>query len=213
MVSACLFAPTCLRLRIIVVDDSVVTRPSLLMRLRDARDEDAWREFAEIYGPLVYRYCRKNNLQDADAADLVQEVMRSVSGAIGRLDYDRNLGRFRGWLLTIATNRLRNWIESRGRHPQGTGDSDMQEQLANISAEDETFWDREYEQRVFEWAAERVKATFQESTWAAFWMTAVEAREPKDVAEQLGISVGAVHIAKSRVLARIKEQVERIGDR
>lgn len=183
------------------------------MRLRDARDEEAWREFAEIYGPLVYRYARKNNLQDADAADLVQEVMKSVSGAIGRLDYDRNLGRFRGWLLTIATHRLRNWIDSRRHHPQGSGDSDMQRQLAQVSAEDETFWDQEYEQRVFEWAAERVKASFQDATWTAFWMTAVELREPKLVAEQLNMSVGAVHIAKSRVLARIKQQVERIGDR
>jgi len=183
------------------------------MRLRDARDEEAWREFAEIYGPLVYRYARKNNLQDADAADLVQEVMKSVSGAIGRLDYDRNLGRFRGWLLTIATHRLRNWINSRRHHPQGTGDSDMQHQLAQVSAEDETFWDQEYEQRVFEWAAERVKASFQDATWTAFWMTAVELQEPKAVAEQLNMSVGAVHIAKSRVLARIKQQVERIGDR
>lgn len=195
--------------------DSQLTRPSLILRIRDNHNAEAWREFTEIYGPLIHRFACKNGLQDADAADLVQDVLCSVAGAIGRLNYDRQLGKFRGWLLTVAHSKLCNQLTQRKRQPQGSGDSALCETLQNApaSSEEEASWDEEYERRLFEWAAERIRTSFQETTWQAFWQTAVDGLDVKDVAEKLGLSVGAVYIAKSRVLSRLKEQIQEIDDR
>ena len=85
---------------------SDATRPSLLVRIRDARDREAWGQFVEVYAPLVYDMARRRGLQDADAADLTQDVLRSVAGAIGRLDYDPRRGTFRSWLFSVAQNTL-----------------------------------------------------------------------------------------------------------
>src|SRR5215471_14784550 len=125
--------------------DSPETRPSLLVRIRDARDRDAWREFAELYGPLVYRYARKRGLQDADAADLTQTVLQAVSGAVHRLDYDPDRGPFRGWLFAIVRNQLHKLQRRPG--PRGSGDTAAQELLhkqpARADGTDE-LWEQEY---------------------------------------------------------------------
>src|SRR5690349_16674686 len=92
------------------------TRASLLLRLRDPRDEDAWQDFVDLYAPVVYRYARKQGLQDADAADLCQDVLRIVAGAVGRLEYDPQRGAFRNWLFTVVRRKLANWRRAqRGR--------------------------------------------------------------------------------------------------
>lgn len=189
--------------------DLPITRPSLLVRIRDAGDQEAWRQFVEIYAPLVYGFARKRGLQDADAADLTQDVLRSVAAAAGRLEYDPRRGSFRSWLYTIARNKLHDFRTSPKRRWQGSGDSDAQDRLEEQPApqEDVADWDREYEQRVFAWAAEQVRGGFTEGTWQAFWQTAVDGRTPKETARALGMSVGAVYIARSRVLARLKEQI------
>src|SRR4051812_14481068 len=93
--------------------DIPLTRASLLLRLGDAQDGDAWKEFVDLYAPLVYGYARKQGLQDADAADLCQEVLRAVAGAVGRLEYDPQRGAFRNWLFTVARRKLVNWWQAR----------------------------------------------------------------------------------------------------
>ena len=101
--------------------DSPSTRPSLLVRLRDPRDERAWAEFLEIYSPLVRRLALRKGLQEADAADLAQEVFRAVAAAIDRWDPDPARGSFRGWLFRIARNLIVNLLAAQQRHPRGTG--------------------------------------------------------------------------------------------
>jgi RNA polymerase sigma factor (sigma-70 family) len=185
------------------------TRASLLLRIRDMRDEEAWAEFVQIYGPVVYRLARKHGLQDADASDVTQEVFRDVVGAAGRFDYDPERGSFRGWLFTVARNRLRKFAGERRRRGTAGGG-----QLAVQPAPEEAAnWDREYEQRLFEWAAAKSRDHFRESTWQAFWRTAVGEEEPAAVAAALGMSVGAVYIARSRVLARIRQELLSIEGR
>src|SRR3979411_221176 len=105
------------------MQESPATRASLLVRLRDGGDVGAWQEFVRLYAPIIYGFARKRGLQDADAADLMQDVMRSVSTAIGRLDYDRTQGTFRGWLFTITRNRVFNFLSARRLRPQGSGDT------------------------------------------------------------------------------------------
>ena len=192
------------------VSDSPQTRASLLVQLRDGTNHAAWQEFIKLYGPVVYGFARKRGLQDADAADLMQEVMRSVSAAIGRLDYDRNQGTFRGWLFTITRNKIFTFLSARRIRPQGSGDTTTNRLLEqHADGEDGSqAWELEYQRRVAALAMEHVKGEFQESTWRAFWLTAVEGRAVGDVTRQVGLSAGAIYVAKSRVLARLKEEVE-----
>ena len=102
------------------MQQSPITRPSLLFRIRDAQDRQAWNQFVDIYAPLIHRFSKRSGLQDADAADLTQEVLQSVHDAIGRLDYDPGRGKFRSWLFTVARNRIKNFMKRQSRHPRGT---------------------------------------------------------------------------------------------
>jgi RNA polymerase sigma-70 factor (ECF subfamily) len=193
--------------------DAPTTRPSLLVRLKDAGDAEAWRQFVELYGPIVYRFGRRHRLQDADAADLTQEVLRAVSGSVGRFDYDPRRGSFRGWLFTLAHRRLSDLLARRRRQEQAGGDSATQALLDEQPAPDsEEVWNQEHERQVFAWAAEQVRGQFTETTWRAFWRTAVDGREAADVAGELGLSLGAVYVAKSRVQARLREQIQQLAD-
>jgi RNA polymerase sigma-70 factor (ECF subfamily) len=188
----------------------------LLVRIRNPQDAEAWEQFVEIYAPLVYRYARRHKLQDADAADLTQDVLRSVAGAVGRLHYDRRRGSFRSWLFTVARNKLINFVTRERRRPRGGGGSDFLQVLENQPARDDSEadqWEREYEQRLFAWAAEKVRHSFQEATWQAFWRTAVEGESVRAVAAALKMTEGAVYIARSRVTAQLRKQVQEIGDR
>jgi RNA polymerase sigma-70 factor (ECF subfamily) len=190
------------------------TRPSLLVRIRDLQDEEAWREFVEIYGPVVYGFARKRGLQEADAGDLTQEVLRAVAAVAGRLDYDPRKGWFRSWLYTVARNKLHDFLLARRRHGQGTGDSKVQVLLEEQPAQqEEALWDEEYQQQLFAWAAERVRQRFEDTTWQAFCQVAVEGKSPKGAAATLGLTLAAVYMAKSRVLAALRKEIRQLlGD-
>ncbi len=194
--------------------NSPTTRHSLLVRLRDCGDNQAWAQFVDLYAPLVHAYGRKHGLQDADAADLTQEVLQAIYGAIERFDYDPHRGSFRGWLFTLTRNRLLNFVASRRRHPSGSGDTDVKEMLEQRPRDepDEAIWNQHYQWRHFLWAAEQIRGSFQPQTWQAFWQTAVENRPAKAVAEGLGISVGTLYVARSRIIARLKQQIEQLTD-
>ncbi|MEM9365914.1 MAG: sigma-70 family RNA polymerase sigma factor [Planctomycetota bacterium] len=189
------------------------TRASLVNRLRDHDDTEAWSEFVDIYGPVIYRYGRHRGLQDADGADLAQDVLREVAQSIGRFQYDPTVGRFRSWLFLITRRVLIKRFQVAKRGLIGTGDTTLLRQLNEIPADQaDPAWEIEYQKQVFRWASDRVKSEFAESTWLAFWMTAVDAAKPVSVADQLGMTVGAVYVAKNRVLKRIRERISRIDD-
>jgi RNA polymerase sigma factor (sigma-70 family) len=193
-------------------DDLPLTRVSLLVQIRDGSNQVAWQEFIKLYGPVIYGFARKRGLQDADAADLMQDVLRSVSSAIGRLDYDRTQGTFRGWLYTITRNKVYNFLSARRIRPQGSGDTTTNKLLNEQPDTDDGShaWETEYQRRVASIAMDRVKDEFQETTWRAFWLTAVDGLSAADASKQTGLSTGAVYVAKSRVLARLKQEVESI---
>jgi RNA polymerase sigma factor (sigma-70 family) len=186
------------------------TRASLLVRLRDPRDGEAWRQFVDLYTPLVYWYARQQGLQDADAADLSQEVLGAVAGAVGRLEYDPARGAFRNWLFTVVRHKLSNWRRAQGVRTPGSGDTATQRLLEQCpAAEDlEAAWEAEWQDRLFAWACEQVRRDVSATTWQAFWQTAIDGRSGKDVAANLGLSVAAVYLARRRVLARLKELVQ-----
>ena len=189
------------------------TRGSLIVRLRDPKDADAWRQFIDLYGSLIYNFSRKKGLQDADAADLMQEVLRSVAGAAGRLNYDPRRGSFRGWLYTITRNKVFTFLSRRRHQHRGTGDTATNELLNSLPEQDPEEsgeWERDYEQRLFRRAAEQIESEFRQNTWQAFWRTAVDGQSSEEAAKALQMSVGAVYVAKSRVLARLRDRVHEL---
>ena len=191
--------------------DSVLTRPSLLARIKDTGDRQAWAEFVDIYAPLIYGYALKHGLQDADAADLTQEVLGAVARSAARLEYDPARGTFRGWLFRVVRNELADFGAARRRHRPGSGDTAVKRRLEEEPApsEDEvSAWEREYERQLFALACEHVRRDFQESTWQAFWLTAIVGKSGKEVAGVLGLTTAAVYLAKRRVTERLRQQIE-----
>jgi RNA polymerase sigma factor (sigma-70 family) len=194
------------------LSQSITTRRSLLVRLREASDREAWQEFVALYAPLVYTLARKRGLQDADAADVAQEVFHKISVAIKEFEYDPDRGSFRGWFLTLTRNRLHDYLARRKQPCRGSGDSAAKAMLEELPCqqEEEALWEREYEQRVFAWAVQRVRPRFKEQTWQAFWQVAVEGKSGVEVARALGMTVGAVYVAKCRVQARLRVAIQEV---
>ena len=191
------------------------TRASLLVRIRDPKDGLAWSEFVRLYTPLLHSYGMKNGLQDADAADLAQDTLRLVFRAAPEFVYDPAKGSFHGWLFTIVRNQIRKFVTRKGHTARGTGDSNVRDLLEShpTPQPDEGEWDREYQLNLFHWAAKRVKVEFRDKTWQAFWRTVVQHEETDAVARDLGLSTGALYIARSRVTARIRQEIHSVeGD-
>lgn len=190
----------------------VTTRLSLLLRIRDAANAEAWTRFVQIYAPVIHRFGIGRGLQDADAADLTQDVLRAVSHSIGRFEYDPEVGKFRCWLLTIARYTLCRMRQMSSRQPVASGDSAVQALLEENPTDDPDMvsWDDEYTRRTFELAAEKVRGQVEDVTWLAFAKTAIEQQEPAAVAQELGVKVGTVYVSRSRVLARMQKAVSEI---
>src|SRR5438477_8561824 len=127
--------------------ESPLTRPSLLVRIRDAHDREAWGQFVQVYVPLIYRFVLRSGLQDADAADVTQEVLRAVARACKRLDYNPRRGRFRSWLLTVVRSKLSDFLAGQQRQEHGTGDTDVHALFDQLPARDEDAlqWEQDYE--------------------------------------------------------------------
>jgi RNA polymerase sigma factor (sigma-70 family) len=192
------------------------TRASLLVRLKAPRDELAWIEFVEIYEPLIQRLARAKGVQEADADDLAQDVFRAVADAIERWDPDPARGSFRAWLSRIARNLIVNLLAARRRQTAsfGTGGTDMVELLESQPAgdADSALFDIEYRRQIFARAAQCARVHFQETTWFAFWRTAVEGRDLSAVAAELDLTPGALYVARSRVMARIRQEIDRMEE-
>ncbi|MCH7990478.1 MAG: sigma-70 family RNA polymerase sigma factor [Planctomycetes bacterium] len=193
------------------MNDSSKTRLSLLLRVRNSHDDQAWNRFVTLYTPLIYRFAKRSGLQDADAADVTQEVFRTVTRSIKQFDYNSRIGSFRGWLKTVTRSRIYDFQNGKLRQPVGTGDTAVHAFIEQQTSQaDDEFWEQEYQKRVFDLACETIRDEFTESIWQAFWQTAVEGIDTKQTSAQLGLSTGAIYIAKSRVIARLKQEIQNI---
>lgn len=181
------------------------TRASLIVRLRDVADVAAWDEFVAIYLPLVYRLAIRQGLQAADAEDVVQQVFIAVAQSVHQWLDRPQPNRFRSWLLTIARNIAIKTLTRRPHGGVGLGGEHGWNDLAAPDSDWSSQFDLEYRREVYRWAAEQVQNTVASSTWKAFQLTHIEGVSIADAAERLGMSIGNVYIARSRVVNRLRE--------
>ncbi len=186
------------------------TSRSLLDRVR-ADDAAAWDRLVHLYAPLVYHWCRRFDLQDQDTADVFQEVFQAVAAHVAGFRKDRPGDTFRGWLRTITRNKVRDHFRRLGREPGGAGGTEALRRLAEVPADDsgscESAAGDPAEGSLLRRALDLIRAEFEERTWRAFWRTTVDGQTPTDVAAELGMSPGAVRVAKCRVLRRLREEL------
>lgn len=185
------------------------TRISLLVRIRDPLDHDAWERFVRIYLPAIFRMARRYGLNDADAADAAQDVLTAVHQRIGGFHYDPTKGSFRGWLKTVARSRICDLLDRQKRQAAAIGGTDAALQLAEFTEEPSVDpFERDYQQGLIDAALVQVRGEFEAQTFQAFYRCGVAAEKPADVALELGMSVGAVYIAKSRVMTRLRSLIQ-----
>jgi RNA polymerase sigma-70 factor, ECF subfamily len=189
-------------------NSSTQTRPSLLVRIRDSQDAEAWRTFVTIYAPVVYQYALRRGSQHADAADLTQDVMVEVARAIRSFEYQPERGRFRHWLLTVTRHRLVRFKERIARRPERACDMEELETVKDDRADVD--WDDAFNARVLRVAMQRIQPCFEPFTWRAFECVWLEHRSAAEAALELSLRIEQIYIAKSRVLKRLSEEVQEI---
>lgn len=185
------------------------TSSDLLSRVR-SRDPMAWERLAELYGPLVYYWCRRSGLQEADAADVVQNVFVSVASTIN--NYQRRMGTtFRGWLWTVARSKIQDHFRRWRTETPGSGGSDANRRMAELPDyqpdEDGDSRDHLETSALVHRTLRSIRREFEQATWTAFWRTVVEGERPVDIAPQLGLTPNAVRQSKRRVLRRLREEL------
>jgi RNA polymerase sigma-70 factor (ECF subfamily) len=192
------------------------TSTSLLERAK-SRDADAWNRLIELYGPLVYWQCRNKHIAPPDAADVVQEVFRAVDRKLSEFRRERPGDSFRAWLSTITKNKINDHFRRQARNPAApVGGSDMQAQihLAPDHAPESSLDGGQFDARtdLVQRALRLVQGDFAEKTWRAFWRVTVEGQPTDMVAQALGMSKASVHQAKSRVLSRLRQELQGLGE-
>lgn len=176
------------------------TSASLLIRIRDPRDESAWETFLAVYAPLITSHCRRKGLQEADAADVAQNVMLRVSKAIRSFEYEPKQGRFRSWLGAITANEIATQRAKSARLPITTNE------ISEIDQPDPA-WNRDFTEHVLAVAMDRIRNEFEPATWAAFDASWIRHEPPLEIATRLGTAIHAVYVNKSRVLKRLEAEV------
>jgi RNA polymerase sigma-70 factor (ECF subfamily) len=189
--------------------------PSLLLRVR-AGDPAAWQRLLQLYGPFVYALGRRQGLQPEDAADVVQEVFLAVARGLADFRREHPGDSFRGWLRVITGHKLADFWRRRSRRPQAEGGSEAQRRLEQLpqpdSAPSTNGADGHNTRLLLQRALELIRPGFSARTWQAFCGVALDGRPAADVAAELGLSVNAVYIARSRVLGRLRAEFGEVLD-
>jgi len=187
------------------------TSRSLLAEARLA-DPAAWERLAALYAPLVAFWCRRWGVADQDLVDVMQDVFSAVAGRLETFRKERPGDTFRGWLLTIARNKARDYFRRRAREPAAAGGTEASMRLAQVvdprSPDDAVPPDdSRIADAILRSALESIRGEFHERTWKAFWGVVIEGRTAADVGADLDMQPGAVRVSKSRVLLRLRREL------
>jgi RNA polymerase sigma-70 factor (ECF subfamily) len=190
-----------------IPNDSQSGSTSLIQRLK-AQDAQAWQRLLDLYVPLVFSWCRRAEMRSQDSADVVQEVFRAVYRGIADFRYERPEDTFRGWLRTIARNKIQDHFRRRAKQPIARGGTDAQQRLLEVAeSESADAPNSRPLAGLMHRALDLVRNEFENHTWQAFWLMSVENRSSSEVAQQLGMTVGAVRQAKYKVLRRLRQEL------
>lgn len=176
-------------------------------------DAEGWSHLVHIFGPIVYRWCRTSGIGEHDSADIVQEVFASVASGIANFQPQKEKGSFRSWLASITRNRVRDHFRKQLRSQPATGGTEallLMQQLEESL--DSTICPENTRSPLVRRVLEEVRAEFENSTWQAFWQTAVENRSAGEVSQAVGISTASVYQAKSRVLRRLRQRLSEFSE-
>lgn len=194
-------------------EQSKSTSLSLIERVR-LREPAAWQRFSELYGPVVYRWAQRHGLQPHDAADVVQEVFASVAQNLGGFSRRTAADTFHGWLRTVTRNKVLDVYRRRQNEPAAAGGSTAHRRLEQLpvlpECDDEPA--DSFAADISHRALLLIQTEFEATTWQAFWAVAVEGKAPADAARDLGLTVAAVYKAKSRVLLRLRQELDGLLD-
>lgn len=188
------------------------TRNSLILRLGGDRCESAWSDFVRLYEPFVRRLVLRQGVPQRHREDVAQQILAAVARGVGSWRDDGDPASFRRWLARVARNVTLRFLTREGRQPGGIGGSDLQSRLEQAPERPDSIHEARYDLELVLWAAEQVRGEFRESSWRAFWGTLVEQREVAAVAAELGVSAGAIYMARSRIVARIRELVRALDE-
>ena len=189
------------------------TSITLLAKLDDISDQQAWNRFVEAYSPQIFSWCQRFGLQENDAADVTQSVLLKLVKLMQEFDYDANRGSFRGWLKTVTSNLVKDMLRGRKQGDTGSGSTAAWHRLVSISdpsafSDLEKIIEQRYEQELVSVASERVRSRVQTHTWQAYVLTAIENQSSAATAKTLGIPIADVYVAKSRIIKMLKSEIE-----
>jgi RNA polymerase sigma factor (sigma-70 family) len=188
------------------------TGSTLFKLLRAPNDPQAWKAFVKRYGPLIYGWCRQRNLQDADAEDVTQNVLTKLAQKLRTFTYDARKGTFRGWLRTLTQHALSDYLESKRRVVVGSGDSAIRERVEAVAAREEllTQLAQAFDLELLEEARARVQLRITRRDWQIFEQLAIAGRPGPEVARELGMTVAAVLMVKSRVQKKLRDETRHL---
>lgn len=185
------------------------TSLSLLDRVRNPGDADAWNRLYDLYAPLMKRWLANYDVQEADADDLIQDVLAVVMKEVAEFDHNRRTGAFRNWLRKILVHRLRNLWRARKYAPEVKGSSSVLEQLNQLEQDESELsriWNAEHDRYVMSQLTALVRPRFESKTWEAFRRQVFDGQQADAVAAELGMSLASVYTARSRVLSALRHE-------
>jgi RNA polymerase sigma-70 factor (ECF subfamily) len=187
-----------------------LSSPSLLERVR-ASDPSAWGRLVTLYGPLVRRWCQHWGARWEDAEEVAQEVFLAISGSLPQFRREGS-GSFRAWVRGITRYKLLEHFRRQQGRPIAPGGSDALQRLQDVPDPGTAEEEADEVSRLYHRALDLIRSEFEEKTWQAFWLSAVEGRETSAVAAELGMSTTAVRVAKCRVLGRLRAEAGELID-
>jgi RNA polymerase sigma-70 factor (ECF subfamily) len=188
------------------------TRHSLIVRLKSEHDELAWREFVEAYEPFLQRMVSRQGVPDRHIPDVVQQILLAIARSVDSWSDDGKTASFRRWVATVSRNIVIRFMTRERKQAGGQGGTSLVDLLQDVPGRPNDGQIDRYEHELIVWAAEQVKDEFVESSWTAFWLTVVEGRSVKEVAEDLQITPGSIYMSRSRIIARVRKKVSEVLD-
>lgn len=184
------------------------TRASLLLRLKDHSDAQAWEEFYAVYSPLLYQYARARGLSREDSQEVRDQCLEVVVRKIGTFQYDRKKGGFKSWLRRVTANKVVDLLRKRHERPARSG---QLRALADPGPSPDQLWEQEWKRCHLKLCVEQVRSSVSGAYFKAFCLLLFDGCSVQDVCERLGMSADQVYLAKSRVLKRVRQKMQELG--